>query len=93
MVASMAAGHTRDMLTEAIMRDPEDDWVNCGTYRVMVHDAKRVGVWMSPGKQGRRMPGTRVPDAGLMARTSSRPGSGPGTFRSRWTCWPRCPRG
>ena len=38
-----------------IMRDPEDNWVNCGTYRVMVHDAKRVGVWMSPGKHGRQI--------------------------------------
>jgi 4-hydroxy-3-polyprenylbenzoate decarboxylase len=38
-----------------IMRDPEGDWVNCGTYRVMVHDAKRVGVWMSPGKHGRQI--------------------------------------
>lgn len=38
-----------------IMRDPELDWVNCGTYRVMVHDAKRVGVWMSPGKHGRQI--------------------------------------
>jgi 4-hydroxy-3-polyprenylbenzoate decarboxylase len=38
-----------------ITRDPEDDWVNCGTYRVMVHDAARVGVWMSPGKHGRQI--------------------------------------
>ena len=38
-----------------IMRDPEAGWVNCGTYRVMVHDAKRVGVWMSPGKHGRQI--------------------------------------
>jgi 4-hydroxy-3-polyprenylbenzoate decarboxylase len=38
-----------------IMRDPEGDWVNCGTYRVMVHDVKRVGVWMSPGKHGRQI--------------------------------------
>jgi 4-hydroxy-3-polyprenylbenzoate decarboxylase len=38
-----------------IMRDPEGDWVNCGTYRVMVHDANRVGVWMSPGKHGRQI--------------------------------------
>jgi len=37
------------------MRDPEENWVNCGTYRVMVHDAKRVGVWMSPGKHGRQI--------------------------------------
>src|SRR5438309_2024640 len=38
-----------------IMRDPEENWVNCGTYRVMVHDAKRVGIWMSPGKHGRQI--------------------------------------
>ena len=38
-----------------VMRDPEQNWVNCGTYRVMVHDAKRVGVWMSPGKHGRQI--------------------------------------
>ncbi len=38
-----------------IMRDPEENWVNCGTYRVMVHDAKRLGVWMSPGKHGRQI--------------------------------------
>src|SRR5205814_1167270 len=24
-------------------------------YRVMVHDAKRVGIWMSPGKHGRQI--------------------------------------
>lgn len=38
-----------------IMRDPDENWVNCGTYRVMVHDARRVGVWMSPGKHGRQI--------------------------------------
>ena len=31
-----------------IMRDPEENWVNCGTYRVMVHDAKRVGDIQTP---------------------------------------------
>ena len=36
-----------------IMRDPESDWVNIGTYRVMVHDRNTVGLWMSPGKHGR----------------------------------------
>ena len=36
-----------------IMRDPEDDWVNIGTYRAMVHDKNTVGLWMSPGKHGR----------------------------------------
>ena len=38
-----------------IMRDPDDGWINCGTYRVMLHDARRVGVWMSPGKHGRQI--------------------------------------
>ncbi|WP_158912657.1 UbiD family decarboxylase [Caulobacter sp. S45] len=38
-----------------IMRDPEQDWVNAGAYRVMVHDEKSVGLWMSPGKQGRQI--------------------------------------
>jgi UbiD family decarboxylase len=36
-----------------IMKDPDSDWVNCGTYRVMVHDKNHVGLWMSPGKHGR----------------------------------------
>jgi UbiD family decarboxylase len=38
-----------------IMRDSDDGWINCGTYRVMLQDAKRVGVWMSPGKHGRQI--------------------------------------
>ena len=36
-----------------IMRDPEDNWVNIGTYRVVVHNKNTVGLWMSPGKHGR----------------------------------------
>ncbi len=36
-----------------IMRDPDDDWVNIGTYRVMIHDKNTLGLWMSPGKHGR----------------------------------------
>ena len=36
-----------------IMRDPDTGWVNSATYRVMVHDKNTVGIWMSPGKQGR----------------------------------------
>jgi UbiD family decarboxylase len=38
-----------------IMRDPDTDWVNCGTYRVSVHDRNTVGLWMSPGKHGRQI--------------------------------------
>lgn len=36
-----------------VMRDPETDWVNLGTYRAMVHDKNTVGLWISPGKHGR----------------------------------------
>lgn len=38
-----------------IMRDPDDGWINCGTYRVMVHGPDRLGLWTSPGKQGRQI--------------------------------------
>ncbi|OGP25042.1 MAG: hypothetical protein A2038_02620 [Deltaproteobacteria bacterium GWA2_57_13] len=34
-------------------RDPEEGWINLGTYRVMVHDSRRLGLYMSPGKHGR----------------------------------------
>ncbi|MDP2726156.1 MAG: UbiD family decarboxylase [Dehalococcoidia bacterium] len=33
--------------------DPEDNWVNLGTYRVMIHDKNHVGFYISPGKHGR----------------------------------------
>jgi 4-hydroxy-3-polyprenylbenzoate decarboxylase len=36
-----------------ITRDPEEGWVNIGTYRVMVHGRDHVGLHMSPGKHGR----------------------------------------
>lgn len=36
-----------------ITRDPDEGWVNLGTYRVMVHDSKRLGYYISPGKHGR----------------------------------------
>lgn len=36
-----------------VTRDPEEGWVNLGTYRVMVHDEKTVGFYISPGKHGR----------------------------------------
>jgi len=38
-----------------ITRDPDDGWINCGTYRVMIHDEKSVGFYISPGKHGRQM--------------------------------------
>jgi 4-hydroxy-3-polyprenylbenzoate decarboxylase len=36
-----------------VTMDPEEKWVNLGTYRVMIHDAKSVGFYISPGKHGR----------------------------------------
>ncbi len=36
-----------------ITRDPDEGWVNLGTYRVQRHDAKRLGFYISPGKHGR----------------------------------------
>jgi UbiD family decarboxylase len=36
-----------------ITRDPDSDWVNMGTYRVMVHDKNHTGLYISPGKHGR----------------------------------------
>ncbi len=36
-----------------VTRDPDEGWINCGTYRVMIHDQKTVGFYISPGKHGR----------------------------------------
>ncbi|RLA78168.1 MAG: UbiD family decarboxylase [Deltaproteobacteria bacterium] len=33
-----------------ITRDPEEGWVNLGTYRVMVHDSRTLSFYASPGK-------------------------------------------
>lgn len=36
-----------------VTRDPDENWLNAGTYRVMIHDKKTVGFYISPGKHGR----------------------------------------
>jgi UbiD family decarboxylase len=36
-----------------ITRDPDEGWVNLGTYRVMVHDKDTLAFYISPGKHGR----------------------------------------
>ncbi len=41
---------TGDMV---IMRDPDGNWVNAGTYRAQVHDQDTLGLFISPGKHGR----------------------------------------
>jgi 4-hydroxy-3-polyprenylbenzoate decarboxylase len=35
-----------------ITRDPEDGWVNVGTYRNQLHDEKTIGFYISPGHHG-----------------------------------------
>ncbi len=35
-----------------ITKDPDSDWVNVGTYRVMVQDRRTLTVFIEPGKQG-----------------------------------------
>jgi 4-hydroxy-3-polyprenylbenzoate decarboxylase len=41
---------TADMV---ITQDPEEGWVNAGTYRVMLQGPDSVGLYISPGKHGR----------------------------------------
>jgi 4-hydroxy-3-polyprenylbenzoate decarboxylase len=38
-----------------INRDPESGYVNVGTYRIQVHGPDLLGLWMSPGQQGREI--------------------------------------
>ncbi len=35
-----------------IAKDPDSDWVNAGTYRVQVQDAKTLSIFIEPGKHG-----------------------------------------
>ena len=37
-----------------IMRDPDDGWINCGTYRAYPR-RESLGFYISPGKHGRVM--------------------------------------
>lgn len=36
-----------------ILKDPDSQWVNVGTYRNQVLNRNTVGLWISPGKHGR----------------------------------------
>ena len=35
-----------------IQKDPDEGWINLGTYRVQVHDKNTATIFMSPGKHG-----------------------------------------
>jgi UbiD family decarboxylase len=37
-----------------VIKDPDSEWVNVGTYRVMVQDDKRIGIYIAPGKHGKQ---------------------------------------
>ncbi len=36
----------------SVTEDPDEKWLNLGTYRAMLHDKRSVGVLMVPGKHG-----------------------------------------
>jgi 4-hydroxy-3-polyprenylbenzoate decarboxylase len=38
-----------------LMRDADSGWINVGTYRVQVHEANLLGLWIAHGQQGRRI--------------------------------------
>ncbi len=38
-----------------LMRDPASGYVNMGTYRLQLHDKALLGLWQSPGQQGRQI--------------------------------------
>ncbi len=38
-----------------ITKEPDEGWVNAGTYRVMIHDKTTAASYISPGKHGRLM--------------------------------------
>ena len=38
-----------------INRDPDSGYVNSGTYRIQLHDKNTLGLWMSPGQNGRQI--------------------------------------
>ena len=33
-----------------ITKDPDSDWINVGTYRIMLHDHHTAGIYIGPGK-------------------------------------------
>src|SRR5581483_10609902 len=38
-----------------INKDPDSEFVNAGTYRIEAHEKDLLGLWMSPGQQGRQI--------------------------------------
>jgi 4-hydroxy-3-polyprenylbenzoate decarboxylase len=38
-----------------VNRDPESGYINVGTFRMQLHEKNLLGLWISPGKQGRQI--------------------------------------
>ena len=49
------AGVTSVRAARLINRDPESGYVNTGTYRMQLHDKNTLGLWISPGQNGRQI--------------------------------------
>ena len=64
-----------------INKDPESDFVNVGTYRMQAHEKDLLGLWMSPGQQGRQIC-QRYWDQGKAAPVVAAYGLDPLTFSS-----------
>ncbi|MCC6887337.1 MAG: UbiD family decarboxylase [Hyphomicrobiales bacterium] len=41
--------------TFSVTRHPDEHWINCGTYRAMIHSRTSVGLSLAPGKHARYM--------------------------------------
>jgi 4-hydroxy-3-polyprenylbenzoate decarboxylase len=46
-------GHYIGTGDSLICRDPETGYINMGTYRMQIHEKNLLGLWMSPGQDGR----------------------------------------
>jgi 3-octaprenyl-4-hydroxybenzoate carboxy-lyase Rift-related domain len=42
-----------------ITKDPDSDWINVGTYRIMLHDHNTAGIYIGPGKHA-SFPGKNI---------------------------------
>jgi UbiD family decarboxylase len=70
-----------------INRDPDSGFVNVGTYRQQVHERNLLGLWMSPGQQGRQI-AQRYWDLGQACPVVATYGGDPLLFMASHTKFP-----
>lgn len=70
-----------------IMQDPDSGFVNMGTYRIQAHESNLLGLWMSPGQQGRQICNTYW-SRGKAAPVVATFGIDPLTFLPAYTKFP-----